>query len=434
MSKCELPLELPPRAVAFNKRGDVLTVACDGQNGQTSLITYDYLYVEGMLEALCMALHPRLGAHSPLAVLDGAADVLEKSFSMSQKTRLVERARTEGSSGRTLSIAFSPDDRHLVSGGEDGDVIIWDAAGQLTEASRLQGHTERVTCVDYNPAGTFVASSSWDCSIRLWDPRTGLCSGVLSGHDEIVSSISFSPDGLVLASAGMDEKSVRLWSVNTGYQKDIALRGLPKSTARAVEFSPDGQVLAVACRDWTVRLYDAHTGLPVGVGAMSSHWGLVSCVKFSPDGTLLASGSDDGTVRIWRTATGQQVGQALQHMACVNGMTFCKGCSDLATASGDLWTLDRAVHIWNGKDANIIHAKRADFAVAEPTHQQMKETKRKVKALRRKQQALGINPNFGASLGSDGDEQEDEAEKEKQRMIADVFAYRQWLANTGRLG
>jgi WD40 repeat protein len=62
-----------------------------------------------------------------------------------------------------------------------------------------------------------------------------------------------------------------------------------------VAFSPDGALIASACRDGRVDVYDAMTLEPVTAPAVT-HNGSANSVAFSPDGTLLASGGEDGLV------------------------------------------------------------------------------------------------------------------------------------------
>lgn len=64
----------------------------------------------------------------------------------------------------------------------------------------------------------------------------------------------------------------------------------------AVDFSPDGQLLASVSADHTVRLWDPATGALRCT--LEGHSNSIWAVVFSPDGQLLASASADHTVRL----------------------------------------------------------------------------------------------------------------------------------------
>ncbi|TCJ40026.1 hypothetical protein E0504_06790 [Parafrankia sp. BMG5.11] len=86
------------------------------------------------------------------------------------------RHRLSAHDGRAESLAFSPDGRHLVTGGDDHKVRIWDVErGSRTEAHTPDEHHRKVTHVAYHPDGRRVASTSHDGKVRIWNVETGRC-------------------------------------------------------------------------------------------------------------------------------------------------------------------------------------------------------------------------------------------------------------------
>ena len=99
------------------------------------------------------------------------------------------------------------DDFTVVSGGDDGNVKIWDLRS-VFGGSRLTmtGHTDSVTTLAWD--WTKVVTGSRDCSVRVWDMNVGRQLAVCSGHTANVSSVALLDTQVV--SASWDGR-VRCW-------------------------------------------------------------------------------------------------------------------------------------------------------------------------------------------------------------------------------
>jgi WD40 repeat protein len=94
------------------------------------------------------------------------------------------------------SVAFSPDDKQVVSGSQDSTVRLWDATTGAA-LQTLQGHSGPVSSVAFSPDGKQVVSGSWDMTVRLWDATTGTALQTLESHSALQTLESHSPDGKV---------------------------------------------------------------------------------------------------------------------------------------------------------------------------------------------------------------------------------------------
>jgi WD40 repeat protein/tRNA A-37 threonylcarbamoyl transferase component Bud32 len=247
-----------------------------------------------------------------------------------------------GHANNVYRLRYSPDGRLLASGGADGVVKLWDAES-LQEIRSIPTHRAPVQDVACSPDGARLATASLDSTVRVWDIHTGASVlGPLHGHTGSALGVCFSPDGRRLASAGYD-KTVRLWDAATGKPK-ITLRGHTDMVV-SVAFTPDGRQLASASFDSTARIWDATPrAQPGGAGlfTLGGHTDRVNSVAFSRDGRYLASGSWDSTVRLWDGGTGQPVRTLEGHQGAVWCVAFSPDGKRLASAS---W--DKTVKVWD---------------------------------------------------------------------------------------
>jgi small GTP-binding protein len=153
--------------------------------------------------------------------------------------------------------------------------------------------------------------------MRLWDLKTGQCR-VIEGHTDSVISVAWSTDDRVLSGSGVDEKSVRLWNVDTGDCLRV-LDGHTKSVWSVV-WSADRRQALSGSQDKTLRLWDLETGHCLRV--LEGHTGVVTQVAWSANQRHALSSSQDRTVRLWNTETGRCLRVLEGHKGEVYGVAW----------------------------------------------------------------------------------------------------------------
>jgi len=254
----------------------------------------------------------------------------------------------QGHQDKVMSVAVSPDDKRIASGGIDKTVIIWDCEGKEI-VFQLVKHTRGVNCVCFSPDGERLASGSNDGTAVIWDTKTGTVLATVEGF--LVFSVAFSPDGLKLATGTFLTGMIRVWCTDNAELlfEFIAHGGF----ICGIVWSPDGQQLISASQDQTVKFWNSSTGRQIGQPCIGHTKWIVS-LAIASDGSFIATASYDKTVRLWNTKTYQQIGQPLKHqntVECVaistNGALLASGVSDGKLC---LWSIGHTLQQQDGQE------------------------------------------------------------------------------------
>uniref|UniRef100_A0A8C9T107 WD repeat, SAM and U-box domain-containing protein 1 n=1 Tax=Scleropages formosus TaxID=113540 RepID=A0A8C9T107_SCLFO len=208
--------------------------------------------------------------------------------------------------------AFSPDSAHLVSGGSDGTLALWDLRTKTLRRTCVVNEATVVAC-SFSPCGqAFVTGSSYG-DLRLWDPEMNQQQAVKNAHDLGVTCCHFAPqmqngDSVLfrLSSCGQDSL-LKIWIIShhaeAGWKMQLLYTLAGQSApVLSCSFSADGQLLVSGSVDKTVTVYDANQG--VLLYTLKHHERYVTACAFSPTVPLIATGSMDKTVNIWRVEDG----------------------------------------------------------------------------------------------------------------------------------
>ena len=197
-------------------------------------------------------------------------------------------------------VAFSVDGLRIASACNRCEVHVWTTSAnhRSTTVLKARGH---VLWLAFLPPDRLAVASDGG-SISIWELESGSCVEQRDLGNPIMA-FAMAPDGK-LAVSSTKAGGLTVWDTHTWTGRTI--RRLSSATTddgdsygmhrASLSFSPDSTHLAIAinlsCEVWDTRIWTR-------IRQFQGHSGTVKAIQFSPDGSLLASASDDDTIRLW---------------------------------------------------------------------------------------------------------------------------------------
>jgi WD40 repeat protein len=280
----------------------------------------------------------------------------------------IHHPQPNGSSWSVTAVAYSPDGRTLASACRDGSVRLWDAATGAP-LGEIAHHAEPAECVAFSPDGRWVVSGG-DGSVQSWDLTAKKPGPHLQFSSGLVTSVAFAPDNCRVAvgvgwnpwhrvAPEQHDSYALCWNLDTE-RVERQFSAFPGSVL-AVAFSPDGSRLAAAGganfpgepnQPGAVRVWDSRSGAETS--RLEGHTGPVSGVAFIDEGDTLATTGRDKTVRLWDVRHGGTLLRVLRgHRDWVTGMALRADGRTLATSGAD-----GAIKVWDLQSGTEVRTIR----------------------------------------------------------------------------
>lgn len=253
---------------------------------------------------------------APTATVTATATPESRVITVERVEKLKE-IRVVNVNSACVGAAFSPAKDEVATLSNDRIVRVWSLeTGEMLR--QLGQHENWGLGLAYSPDGSLLASSGGGTEIFLWDTANGRKSTDVRGHALVTYDLAWSRDGKQLAAVGQESSRLDVFTSSGTLQQAISTG---YGWLWSVAFSDK---LLAASNDSTlmIHIFDAETYAPV---TDLSNRSPAKALDFSPDGSLLAGCQRDGYINVWNTSDWSLVKSWLAHpkrsdeMGCVSG-------------------------------------------------------------------------------------------------------------------
>lgn len=166
----------------------------------------------------------------------------------------------EGHSDEVWFVQFSHKGEFVASASKDTSVIIWKSRALLSGECdkrnailhKLEGHSQMICFLSWSPNDKHLLSCGNDHTIRLWDIKSGECARVFEKHTDQITACAWMPHGRSFVS-GAHDSHIYEWNVETG---DCVASYPASAHVNDVTISKDGKVLIATCSDNIIQIFD----------------------------------------------------------------------------------------------------------------------------------------------------------------------------------
>ena len=226
----------------------------------------------------------------------------------------------------------------LASGGEDGNIRIWDLMKKKSIAT-LQSHQAVIRSLSYSPEYQVLVSVGRDQALIIWDLQTYQVRRAMPTK-ETLESAGIMNDGR-WAFAGGESGKVRLWDIETGKELTQLLdAGVETDAITSIMSNPSARTLVSIHQDQTFRVWsyrrvrgiDTHPAaieLECGQRISGNHDEIIDMAFVGGDDTTLALATNTENVRIISTSDGSQGSEEGKQTVFGSDVALLQGHKDI---------------------------------------------------------------------------------------------------------
>lgn len=199
--------------------------------------------------------------------------------------------------GRVLDVAIAPDGRHVASGGGEGRVSYRNTT-EPEDPVDIGRHDGEVYAVLFSETGGSVITGGHDGRLLVWDPSTPGKPREFGHHNGDVWVVTLAPDGRRVVSGGGDNRVV-LWDPENSTGASVEI-GHQDGQITALTVTPDKRGIVSGNDIGQLFFYSLDApATPIIPIYLGRHRGEVYSLASAPDGAHVVSAGEDGELLMW---------------------------------------------------------------------------------------------------------------------------------------
>ncbi|XP_071723045.1 uncharacterized protein [Rutidosis leptorrhynchoides] len=249
------------------------------------------------------------------------------------------------------SMAVSSDGRHLVAGGSDGHLHIFNLytsdytciqdahEGEVLSLNFSLPVMEINNAIEGLESYYFLASGGRDKKIHLYDVNRNFdLIASIDDNSAAVTSVKLTGNGRKIISCGSDRSLIV--RDNSGHDDEYNVSHSNRhkayhATINDISLDPTTQIAVTVGQDKKINIFDIAAGQVIRTFKQGRDFGDPIKVALDPSCSYVACAYSDRSICMYDFMSGDMVARGMGHGEAINGIIFLPDCKHIGSVSGD---------------------------------------------------------------------------------------------------
>lgn len=239
---------------------------------------------------------------------------------------------------KSISIA---NDEYIVCGCENGEIVLIDLANCKINGQPMKANNSSIECVVITTDCKYVVCGGYDGELRIWDlKQKNLVRTTYDGHSDWINGVAITSDDKYVVSASGDQ-SLKVWDMETLSQVGVSLKG-DSNWVNSIEVTDDCEHIITVGDDKVVHVWECRSQR-LEHESLKGHRARINVVALADKKGLIVTGSDDNEIKVWDFLNREPINAGrMCHDGWVRTLTLTPE-QDYIVSGG--W--DNVIRIWN---------------------------------------------------------------------------------------